>query len=74
MNIIVFSHERLNNSNNGNPRYKLFTNEGQFLTSSDHAFVSGMWDGWTREHNQTGREAEIGLTRAGRIESFKWVD
>jgi hypothetical protein len=31
----IFSTERLNNSVNGNPRYKLYTEAGVFTTQSD---------------------------------------
>lgn len=31
----LFSVERLNNSRNGNPRYKLYTEDGFFITQTD---------------------------------------
>lgn len=74
MRITVFGHETLNNSTSGNARFKLYTDEGWFKTSSDCAFVVGLWDGWKASHDETGRVAEVELTAAHRIKSLKWVD
>lgn len=74
MKILVFGHETLNNSSSGNPRYKLYTNEGYYKTSSNCSFAWGLWDGWTSQHDVTGRVAEIELTDAHYIKHLKWID
>jgi hypothetical protein len=74
MRITVFSRETLNCSVNANPRFKLYTDEGWYKTSSDQAFCYGLWNGWTSQHDETGRVAEIELTAARRTEDLKWVD
>lgn len=72
--VTVTSMARLNNSVNGNPRYMIHTNEGSYITSSDHSFVYGIEDGLRGAHRWEGRRAWITLTRANRIEDLKWED
>lgn len=66
----VYSFERLNNSVNGNPRFKVHTNEGIFITSSDHGFVYNVESGLNRRES---RPATLTLTRAGRVEDLVWL-
>lgn len=67
----VWHLERINNSVNGNPRYKVGTEDGVFITSSDHAFVWAINNGW---RDKTSRPARLTLTRAGRIEGLEYTD
>lgn len=66
--------ERLNNSVNGNPRYKVYysDDEGNFnhaTTTSDAAFCYGIEnDIYTRDNPQI--LAALEFTRAGRISNF----
>lgn len=69
----VYALYRLNNSVNGNPRYRLSTSEGELITSSDSAFCYGILNGWTDEHMANGRTAQINLTRAGRVAYLEWI-
>lgn len=73
MRIVVSGYETLNSSVNANPRFRLYTNEGVFLTSSDIADAYGLFNGW-KHYRETGRTAEVELTRANRIRRIKWVD
>lgn len=73
MRITVVAYETLNSSSNANPRYKLHAEEGFFITSSDASDAYGLFNGW-KHYKETGRVAEIELTRAGRIRRIKWVD
>lgn len=74
MRIVVFGHETMNCSSVGNPRFTLYTDEGRYKTSSNCAFVYGLWNGWTSDHDVTGRTAEVELTKAHYIKDLKWVD
>lgn len=71
--VTLYGATRLNNSVNGNPRWRLHTSEGDFITSSDHALnyevenrtsKNGRWS-WL------DREVTLTLTRAGRVELWK---
>ena len=74
--VVMVTHlERLNNSVNANPRYRVHTSEGSYITSSDESFVYGIENGWTSLHRWVGgRRAWITLTRAGRISDLTWKD
>jgi len=73
MRLTVSGYETLPSSVNANPRFKLYTDEGVLLTSSDMADAYGLFNGW-KEYRETGRSAEVELTRANRIRRIKWVD
>lgn len=73
MRITVSGYDALPSSANANPRFKLYTDEGTLLTSSDIADAVGLFNGW-KHYRETGRTAEVELTRAGRIRHIKWVD
>lgn len=73
MRITVSGYDSLPSSSNANPRFKLYTDEGVFITSSDVADAYGLFNGW-KHYRETGRTAEVELTRAGRIRRIKWVD
>lgn len=70
VSVIVYRLERLNNSVNGNPRYRIITDEGMFITSSDYGFVYGIEDGW---RGRNCRTAVLTLTRAGRVQDLKYI-
>lgn len=74
MRVIIFQLQRLNNSVNGNPRYKVHTDQGSFNTASDHGFVYMINNGWTADHDLTGREADITISGRGTITDLKYVD
>lgn len=69
MRVTVFGMDRLKNSRNGNPKYRVYTSEGTYITSSDHEFVFRILNGW---EGKTSREAEISLTRAGYINGLEY--
>lgn len=71
--IRVWAMYRLNNSRNGNPRYRLSTSMGDLITSSNSAFVYHLNNGWTDQHRVDGRLARVKLTRAGRISHLEWA-
>lgn len=73
--IIVHGYEALNNSVNGNPRYKLFADSGTYITSSDVADAWNVPNGWTVDHvTKDRRPALVTFTKAGRIATLKWAD
>lgn len=63
--ITVTEVERLNNSVNGNPRYKVHALQGEFITQSDSGHVYGF------EYYRLGRGdiINVELSKAGRITS-----
>jgi hypothetical protein len=71
--VVVYALYQLKNSVNGNPRYRMSTNQGDLITSSDSAFCYGLLNGWTSAHDTNGRPAQINLTRAGRVEHLDWI-
>jgi hypothetical protein len=73
LNIKVYALYRLNNSVNGNPRYRLSTTEGDLITSSDRAYCYGILNDWTDAHKADGRPAKVTLTRSGRVDQLEWV-
>ena len=64
----VFSTERLNNSVNGNPRYKFYTNDGVYTLMSDsgdgYKVNNYKWD------SVYGTDVSFTLTPAGRVRGF----
>jgi hypothetical protein len=68
---IVYALHRLNNSVNGNPRYRVQTSNGPFITSSDHSFVIGLLNDW---RDKQSRPAVLTLTRSGLIEDLEYTD
>lgn len=68
--VTIKSVERLNNSVNGNPRYKLSTLEGDFTTQSDNGFVyTGVCDKLER-----GDTALLTLTPSQRVTDIKVIE
>lgn len=67
----VWRLERVKNSVNGNPRYRVGTSDGDFLTSSDHSFVYQINNGWG---DKRSRPANLYLTRNGRIYDLAYTD
>lgn len=61
--LTVIEVERLKNSVNGNPRYKVYALQGEFVTQSDNSHVYGF------EYHKLGRGDVINveLSQAGRI-------
>jgi hypothetical protein len=58
----IFNLKRLNNSVNGNPRYRVYFTDGSIaVTSSDAAFCYGI------ENKEMRGELEVTFTRAGLI-------
>lgn len=73
--ITVYRYERLTNSVNGCPRFKLFCDGETLVTSSDASCNYGIENGWTVNHvTKESRQARITRTRAGRIETLEWLD
>lgn len=72
--VTVYRLDRMPNSVNGNPRYRLTTDAGEYITSSDHAFVYGIENGFRPRNHWEGRKAWITLTRAGRVSDLEWKD
>lgn len=70
--ITVHGYERLNNSVNGNPRFKLFAEGGALITSSDAACGYDIQNGWAGVRGP--RLARVTRTRAGRIATLEWLD
>lgn len=64
----LFQAERLNNSVNGNPRFRLITRDGSFVTQSD-ASCSYDVDNIMREVRRNGGAlfVRLSLTPAGRV-------
>jgi hypothetical protein len=73
VDVKVYALHRLNNSVNGNPRYRMHTSEGELITSSDRAYCYGILNDWTDEEKTNGKSARIQLTRAGRVDQLEWV-
>jgi len=71
--ITVSSIETLKNSVWGNPRFKLHTADGPYITMSDAAFCVGIMNGWDSTHDKYGRLAKVELTRAGRVRALTWL-
>lgn len=65
--ITVIGVERLNNSVNGNPRYKVNAIEGEFVTQSDSGHVYG----FEYYKLERGDIINVDLTKAGRIANAK---
>jgi len=63
--------ERLNNSASGNPRWRLHTDRGSFITSSD---ASCNYEVENLLGDQKGALVEITLTRAGRVSEIVRVE
>ena len=61
---VIESYTRLNNSVNGNPRYRITFADGLTAqTASDHSFAYGVGNPDMRE----GSTVRVEFTRAGRI-------
>jgi len=69
--VTIVSLERLNNSVNGNPRFKIHTDGGWYITSSDHGFCYSIENDW---RGKDTRDAVLTLTRAGRVCDLDYVD
>lgn len=70
--ITVHGYERLKNSTNGNPRYRLLANGGALVTSSDAACNYDIENGWAGVRGP--RFARVTRTKAGRIATLEWLD
>lgn len=70
--VTLFDTERLNSSVNGNPRFRLITNKGAYITQSDGACSYDV-DNVARKipSNGNGLPVEIKTTRAGRVWSIE---
>jgi len=71
---------RLNNSVNGNPRYRIagIVDPGtphaefrEYVTMADAGFVYGIKNGWISKRY---RRAELTLTPAGRVRDLRYLD
>lgn len=71
LKVTVFSLQRLKNSRNGNPRFKVNTDQGSFNTAGDHSFVYAIQNGWRGKDN---REAEIEVSGRGTITHLTYLD
>ena len=70
--VTLLGADRLTLSINGNPRFVLHTDEGNYRTSSDAAIsydienhVNSRYDSWV------GKRVTLGLTKAGRVIDWK---
>ena len=63
----IESYDRLNNSVHGNPRYRVITSDGEYLTSSD---TSASYE----VPNNAGKRVRLELTRAYRITKIHPVE
>lgn len=71
VNAILLGSKRLNLSTNGNPRFRLFTDQGDYLTSSDAA-VSYDVENYTRGASRgLTIPVTLSLTRAGRVDDMR---
>lgn len=68
--VLVYSLERLDNSANGNPRYRVHTDGGPYTTSADAGFCYGIEN--NRIRGVETQEATLTLTRAGMVADLKW--
>lgn len=61
LEVVIHSYERLNNSVNGNPRYRFHTSEGAFTLHSDSGY------GYEVTNHAVPRTAVLVLTPANRV-------
>lgn len=68
--LTILDVERMRNSPDGNPRYRLYTLQGQYTTKADSGHVYGF--------NYLGLErgdvVNVNLTKAGSIETIQQIE
>jgi hypothetical protein len=67
----LYGAERLNNSVNGNARFKLFTSGDYYVTKSDSACNYDVQNILRDIRGDGFVKVELTLTRAGRVEGIK---
>jgi hypothetical protein len=66
--MLISRYERLNNSYNGNPRYRIYWGDGtSSVTSSDHSFCYAIGNPSFRP----GDTVEVSFTKAGRVQDMR---
>lgn len=70
MRVTVYRLERIRMSASGNPRFKVHTDKGVFVTASDYSFVYGIENDWA---GKDSRPAEIQVERS-KITALRYLD